>query len=234
MALAEKKAVLSLRGVEKRFGLKRSLDGLDLDVCSGEFISLFGRNGAGKTTLLKVVSGLQGVSCGSVEARSGILDRSRIGYISHQVMLYPELSGFENLEMFAELHGLPDPKERAVRMISRIDLEEDSGRLVRDYSRGMMQRLSLGRALINDPELLLLDEPYTGLDRQGTEFLTELLREARQGGKTVIMATHDLENGYELADRLVVLQKGKIILDNCVEDLSFSDFIALFDGVSGK
>ena len=234
MAVAENNAVLSLQGIEKRFGLKRSLDGLDLDVRPGEFISLFGRNGAGKTTLLKVISGLQGVSRGRIEAPSGILDRSRIGYISHQVMLYPELSGYENLLMFAELHGLRDPGEIASRMIDRVGLEEDSGRFVREYSRGMMQRLSLGRALINDPELLLLDEPYTGLDRQGAEFLTGLLREARREGKTVIMATHDLENGYKLADRLVALQRGRIFLDFPVNELSFEDFTALFDGVSVK
>lgn len=234
MAVAENKAVLSLLGIEKKFGLKKSLDGLDLDVYPGEFISLFGHNGAGKTTLLKVISGLQGASSGRIEAPSGILDRSRIGYISHQVMLYPELSGYENLVMFAELHGLRDPQGAACRMIARTGLEEDSSRFVRDYSRGMMQRLSLGRALINDPELLLLDEPYTGLDRQGAEFLTGLLREARQEGKTVIMATHDLENGYSLSDRLVALQKGKIILDVSVSGLSFSDFTALYDGVSAK
>ncbi len=233
MAGAERESVLSLRGVEKRFGLKKSINNLDLDICSGEFVSLFGRNGAGKTTLLKVISGLQGVSSGVIEARSGILDRSRIGYISHQVMLYPELTGYENLVLFAELHNLSDPRGKANQMISRIGLDEDSGRFVRDYSRGMLQRLSLGRALINDPELLLLDEPYTGLDRQGSEFLSGLLREARQEGRTVIMATHDLENGFELADRLVVLSGGRVFLDIPAKDLEFSQFAALYDGVSG-
>ena len=233
MAGAERESVLSLRGVEKRFGLKKSINGLDLDINSCEFVSLFGRNGAGKTTLLKLISGLQGVSSGVIEARSGILDRSRIGYISHQVMLYPELTGYENLALFAELHNLLDPHGKANQMISRIDLDEDSGRFVRDYSRGMLQRLSLGRALINDPELLLLDEPYTGLDRQGSEFLSVLLREARQEGRTVIMATHDLENGYALADRLVVLSRGKVFLDIPAKDLEFSEFAALYDEVSG-
>jgi len=234
MAGAERKAVLSLRGIEKRFGLKKSIDGLDLDVCPGEFISLFGQNGAGKTTLLKLLSGLLGASSGKIEARAGILDRSRIGYISHQVMLYPELTGYENLALFAELHNLPDPRGAAHRMIRRINLEPDAGRFVRDYSRGMMQRLSLGRALINDPELLLLDEPYTGLDRQGAKFLSGLLRGAYREGKTVIMATHDLEQGYEMADRLVALYRGRVFLDASVEDLDFSEFTSLYDGVSGK
>ncbi len=231
MAGAERESVLSLRGVEKRFGLKKIISSLDLDIYSGVFVSLFGRNGAGKTTLLKVISGLQGVSSGVIEAHSGILDRSRIGYISHQVMLYPELTGFENLLLFAELHSLPDPHGKARQMINRVDLAEDSGRFVRDYSRGMLQRLSLGRALINDPELLLLDEPYTGLDRQGSEFLSGLLGEARQEGRTVIMATHDLENGYGLADRLLVLSRGRIFLDASVKDMEFSEFTALYDGV---
>ena len=234
MARTEKSAVISMRGIEKIFGLKKSINSLDLDLCPGEFVSLFGQNGAGKTTLLKLLSGLQGVSSGKIEGRSGILDRSRIGYISHQVMLYPELTGFENLELFAELNNVPDPCGATVQMISRINLEPDADRLVKGYSRGMMQRLSLGRALINNPDLLLLDEPFTGLDRQGSGFLSGLLREARQEGKTVIMATHDLQQGYELADRLVALYRGRIFLDAYVDDMGFNEFTSLYDGVSGK
>lgn len=221
--------LISLRGIEKKYGLKKCIDSLDLDIRAGEFISLFGPNGAGKTTLLKILSGLQGISSGAVETLPGALERSGIGYISHKVMLYPELTGRENLEFFAELYNLPDPGGRAGIMISRVGLEADADRFVRDYSRGMMQRLSLGRFLINDPLLMLLDEPFTGLDSRGSEFLSTLLSSSRREGRTVVLVTHDLEKGYGLADRLVAMAGGRIFMDVPAAEISFTEFAARYE-----
>jgi len=226
--------IVTLRGIEKQYGIKKVIDGLDLEILQGEFISIFGPNGAGKTTLLRLLAGLLEPGSGRIEGAPGVLDRAGLGYISHQVMLYPDLTGCENLEFFARLHGLPDPCGSAWRMIRRTGLEQDADRPVRGYSRGMMQRLSLGRFLLNDPGLLLLDEPFTGLDRVGARFLSGVLEEARGTGKTVLMVTHDLEKGYEMADRLVVLSRGRILLDAAAADLSFTEFASCYDGEANR
>ncbi len=226
--------VISLQDVEKRFGRKKVIDELCLDVYPGQFISLFGPNGAGKTTLLRIMSGQLGVDNGWIDSRSGTLKRSLTGFISHQVMLYPDLTGFENLEFYARLHSVPNPADAANRMIKRINLDSDASRYVRNYSRGMLQRLSLGRALINDPEILFLDEPFTGLDRQGAEFLAEILNQGHSGGKTILMATHDLRSGYDLSDRILVMTRGRISMDFSTRDLEFSGFVSSFEEVSGR
>ena len=226
--------MISLQGIEKKFGRKKVIDDLSLDIHPGEFISLFGPNGAGKTTFLRILSGQLGLDSGRIDGESRIAQQSRTGFISHQVMLYPDLTGLENLELFARLHNQISPGDAAGRMIRLVNLERDASRHVRDYSRGMLQRLSLGRALINDPELLLLDEPFTGLDRQGVDFLTEILNQGRSQGKTVIMATHNLRTGYDLADRLLVMERGRISLDALTREMDFGTFTSRYEEVAGK
>lgn len=234
MTGVQTKPLISLREIEKRYGVKKCLDDLSLDIYANDFITLVGPNGAGKTSLLKIMCGLLSPSGGNVDVQSGFLDRRGIAYISHQSMLYSDLTGRENLEMFASLYGLPDKRERASAIIREIGLEDDADRFVRNYSRGMVQRLSLGRFLINDPSLLLLDEPFTGLDSRGSYLLCEILAAAYRDGKTVVLVTHNLQRGFELGKRLVGIRQGRIFLDMAASGLSFEEFLLHYErGLGG-
>ena len=225
--------LITVSGLVKRFGPRRSIDGVNLEINAGEFISLFGPNGAGKTTLLRILAGIQSYSGGVVRRAPGAGERSATAYISHQTMLYGDLTGKENLELFARLWGLSNPAGEASRIIARVGLAEDSNRYARNYSRGMMQRLSLGRFLISRPSVMILDEPFTGLDSRGADFLSGLLEAARREGKTVFLVTHDLRKGYQLADRLLVMDRGRLILDLQSADCSFEDFSTAYEeGIS--
>ena len=210
------------------------IEGFSLEVKPGEFIALFGHNGAGKTTLLKVLSGQLKPESGEISADPSLLSRDSTGFISHQGMVYPDLTGRENLELFARLCSLPEPPDAAGRMIRRIGLEADGRRKVRDYSRGMLQRLSLGRALLNDPALLLLDEPFTGLDRHASEFLELVLAQGKEEGKTIIMATHNLRRGFAMADRILVLDRGQLALDLSTGETSYETFVSRYGEITGK
>lgn len=233
MKETDESPLISVSGLVKRFGSRRCIDGVDLEVMPGEFIALFGPNGAGKTTLLRILAGIQGHCGGAVWRAPGAGDRASTGYISHQTMLYGDLTGRENLDLFARLWGLAAPGDAVSRIIDRVGLGEDCQRCVRDYSRGMMQRLALGRFLISDPSLMILDEPFTGLDSRGTELLSGLLEEARRENRTVILVTHDLRRGYEMADRLLVMARGRLVLDHPSLGWSFDQFCEAYEeGIS--
>ncbi len=195
------------------------LKGFELTVEEGSVLTLFGPNGAGKTTLLKILAGLLRPSAGSVviagvdATRAPNSLRRIIGMISHQPYLYPQLTGKENLEFYARLYGLDDPRGRATRMLEQLSLTAAGGKEVGAYSRGMQQRLAVARALLHDPRVLLLDEPFTGLDQQGREQLSTLLHGLRDGRRTVVMTTHDIAEGLDLSDRLAVLARGTVVLE---------------------
>jgi heme exporter protein A len=206
--------LLTLTRVNKKFGFVTALRDVNLDVFPGDFLSIFGPNGAGKTTLLRVIAFLTLPSSGEVRfGADGGSGRGKVGYVSHQSLLYNEMTGQENLEFFARIHGLPDPKGQARDMLSRMGLAEAGDLLVRTYSRGMKQRLSLARALLHEPQLLLLDEPYTGLDQHGNRLLTQVLRQLSHDGRTVLLITHNLEEGLELCTRAVVQHRGRLVLE---------------------
>ncbi len=209
--------MIEVHGLAKYFGRFSALRDLHLDVSDGQFIALFGRNGAGKTTLLRILAGLSRPSAGSVRIRGfrpGSLDaRGFTGYLSHNTALYLDLTALENLRFYARLLDLSCADGDLERRISRVGLAGRAHEPVRNYSRGMQQRLAIARAFLHDPVLLLLDEPFTGLDREGTELLTNYLDEARSHGRTCLMAIHDAPLGYALADRLVVIEKGVVALD---------------------
>jgi heme exporter protein A len=228
--------MIEVRGLAKYFGRFTALRGLNLRVADGEFIALFGRNGAGKTTLLRILAGLSHPSAGkaTIQPAGGVVPRyvrGCIGYLSHNTSLYVDLTALENLRFYAQLLGLPTDDNFLMQRIDQVGLTGREQDPVRNYSRGMQQRLALARAVLHDPEILLLDEPFTGLDQPGSDFLKRYLLQAHSGGKTCLMAIHDAQLGFELADRLIVIDKGVAALDLAKSSLSFSEFKKQYDRV---
>jgi heme ABC exporter ATP-binding subunit CcmA len=231
--------MIEVRGVAKYFGRFSALRDLHLTVASGEFVALFGRNGAGKTTLLRIVAGLTRPSSGTVLihaalGQSPVAVRGLIGYLSHNTSLYGDLTAVENLQFYARLQGLPCSRADLEFQIERVGLSGRGDEAVRNYSRGMQQRLAIARAFLHDPAILLLDEPFTGLDQTGTEFLKGFLRQAHARGKTCLMATHDASSGYELADRLVVVENGVVALDISRRSFSLEEFESRYRALAGE
>lgn len=210
---------VEVRNLTFSFGVTPVLRGLDLVVEQGSMLTIFGPNGAGKTTLLKVLAGLLRPSQGSVHiegmdaAKKPTTLRRLIGLISHQTYVYPQLTGLENLEFYGRMYQVAEPRRQARLMLEEMGLGAVMDREVATYSRGMQQRLSIARALLHRPRLLLLDEPFTGLDHQARESLASLLRAVKDGQRTVIMATHDIDEGLGLSDRVAVLVRGKLALE---------------------
>jgi len=206
--------VVEAEAVGKAFGRTRVLRDVSLRVDAGEALVLFGQNGAGKSTLLRLCATLYAPTSGVLRlfgsAASEPAVRRRIGFVSHQSFLYPDLSAHENLSFYARLYGLPDPDGAAAGWLSRVGLGDAGSRPVRVFSRGMEQRLALARALLHAPELLLFDEPWSALDAAGAGLLSALLRSLRAEGRTLIVATHDFERGLALADRAVILHGGRV------------------------
>ncbi len=218
--MAEIPPILSIKGLSKKFGHVRVLEDVSLDVRVGELLLLLGPNGAGKTTLTRILTTLTRAGRGTFlfrgdpvsEKNRGALRRA-IGYISHQTFLYAHLTASENLTFYGRLYGVPDLPNRIRAMLERVGLTRAADRLVGTFSRGMQQRLSLARVLLTDPSILILDEPYTGLDPEGSRTLTKLLAGLKSDSRAVLMITHDLEDCLEVADRIAVLYKGRIALD---------------------
>ena len=207
-------SALTIDSVWKYFGDFPALKDVAFKVETGSVVALLGRNGAGKTTLLRILGGLSKPSRGSVKIHgSDARDpstRRRIGILGHGISLYDELTAFENLSLFANLYGLDDPAACAERMLDRVGLARVRDGLVREFSRGMRERLAVGRAFLHDPELLLLDEPFTALDDRAIAVLQSMLAEMRQRGRTIVMSTHQLREALELATHVAFLQRGQI------------------------
>jgi heme exporter protein A len=209
---------VEVSGLSKRFGQHRALAGVDLTLAAGEVCALLGPNGAGKSTLLAVLSTLMRPTAGAVRYLGGggaraVDDRLRteIGMLAHASLCYGELSAIENLRFFAGLYGVADGEARARALLDEVGLEPRArDQPARTYSRGMLQRLALARALLGRPSLLLLDEPFTGLDRDGAQALGHRLGRAKADGAIVLVVTHDLEAIAGVTDHAVVLRAGKI------------------------
>ncbi|MBX6341988.1 MAG: heme ABC exporter ATP-binding protein CcmA [Thermomicrobiaceae bacterium] len=215
--------------VSKRFGLRAALRPLDLRVARGERVVLLGPNGAGKTTLLRILATLSRPSTGRVAidgldaAREAQEVRRRVGVVAHQPYLYDDLTAAENLRFFARMYRLPDAEARVAASLEAVGLAARRDDRVRTFSRGMQQRLAIARATLHRPPLLLLDEPDSGLDRAGMLLLQDLLAaHARSGGSTV-MTTHDLAYGLAVADRVVVLESGRLVVDEAPSALSVEE-----------
>ena len=205
-----------LENVEKRFGPIAALDGIDLSVPGGA-TALLGPNGAGKSTLLRVVATLARPTGGRILIRGVDVRRAPervradIGLISHQTHLYEDLTAGENLRFYGRLYGLGDLRERVRQALAEVGLSGREHDRVRGFSRGMKQRLAIARATVHEPTILLLDEPFSGLDAAARAMLSERLRQLRREGRTVILATHDLRRCLELADRFAILNRGRLV-----------------------
>jgi heme ABC exporter ATP-binding subunit CcmA len=187
--------VIRGRALEKRFGPKRVLRGLDLEVERGGFVVVTGPNGSGKTTLLRLIAGLAAPTSGELEVRA---ERGELGFLGHEPLVYRELSALENLDLYGRLYRVPERRERIGMLLERFGLWDARAERVAAYSRGMQQRLALCRVLLHEPALLLLDEPFSGLDAAGAELLDRELAE-RRGRATFVVATHDAERLAPLA-----------------------------------
>ncbi|HSP70197.1 MAG TPA: ABC transporter ATP-binding protein [Bryobacteraceae bacterium] len=196
---------LEIDGVWKYYGDFPALRDVALGIAPGSALALLGRNGAGKTTLLRIIAGLSRPSRGTIRTQGSI------GILGHGIGVYDELSAVENLTLFGRLHGLPDPRKRAEEMLVRVGLGRVRDGLAREFSRGMRQRLAVGRAFLHDPEVLLLDEPFTALDDRAIAVLQSMIQEMRDKGRTIVMSTHQLREALELASHVALLQRGQIV-----------------------
>jgi heme exporter protein A len=218
----------------KRFGMKAVLRGLDFNVQPGEFVALLGPNGAGKTTFLRILSSLSRPSLGMVKVAGYRLPhqaaqvRARLGVVSHMPLLYGDLTAEENLEFYARMYGIIDSQSRITDVLNMVGLESRRKDLVRTFSRGMQQRLAIGRAVLHDPEVMLFDEPYTGLDQDASSMLDEVLKSVAAQGRTVVMTSHDLARAEDLATRFDVLSRGVIVASASREALGNDNLLTFY------
>ncbi len=211
--------LIEARALGKAYDLLPVLRKLDLAIARGEFVALLGPNGSGKSTLIRLLAGLSKPTAGTIHIggwelpREALAVRAQIGLVSHKPLLYENLTARENLEFFARLYHLPDISAGIITLLERVGLAKRGHDLVRTYSRGMQQRLSIARALLHNPSVLLLDEPYSGLDQDASLILDGILGEAQHDGHTILMATHQLDRAAELASRVIILSRGVIGYD---------------------
>jgi heme exporter protein A len=208
--------IVEVGELAREFGPTKAVAGVSFSLAPGECLALFGPNGAGKTTLLRVLAGLLRPTSGSarisgIALPGGPLARSRVGLISHHTMLYEALSARENVTFSARLYGIRDARARVDDALKRMSMLERADASVRSLSRGMQQRVSIARAMVHSPQLVLADEPYSGLDESGARALTALLQELRSAGTAIIVVTHNLVEGLSLATHAAVMQRGKFV-----------------------
>jgi len=205
---------IEARGLEKRFGPIRALRGVDLEIAEGTLFALIGPNGAGKSTLLRLMAGLARQSAGSLtvagESRDRRRLRGRIGLLGHATFLYPELSVRENLRFAGRVQGVADPGARADVLLREHELGAFAERPARTLSRGLAQRAAIARSVVHDPPVLLLDEPFTGLDPAAADRLAGQLLQLRERGRTLVLVSHDVERATRLADRVGELRGGRL------------------------
>jgi len=209
-------AFLKADGLVKRYGHINALRGIDLQVDRGDSIVLLGPNGAGKSTLLGVLAGRVRPTEGQVILQGEALGksataRSLIGYLAHSSLLYQGLTARENLLFYGKLYGVEGPADRCDEMLNFMGLWERRDDKVGGFSRGMEQRLSIARSLLHDPQLILLDEPFSGLDYQSSRAFAHALRQLRDGRRTLIIATHDMAAVEDLGDRVTIMNRGRIL-----------------------
>ena len=219
--------------LSKVFGTRKAVDRVTFELPRGAFLSIFGPNGAGKTTLLRVLSTLARPTSGKAEILGIDLKeepdhvRDHIGLISHNSMLYPDLTAQENLMFAARLYGVENPEARVEELLEAVELKHRRLDVVRTFSRGMTQRLSIARALIHNPDVVFLDEPYSGLDPHAVEIFDHLIEQVREG-RTFVMVSHDLQKGYAMCSHALVLARGRIVAFDRKENLDFDEFSRIY------
>jgi ABC-type multidrug transport system ATPase subunit len=222
-------SIVATEMLSRWFGRRRAVDGVTLAMSSGETLALFGPNGAGKTTLLRLLGGLLkptsgNAQIGGVELPGGASVRRRIGIISHHTLLYEALTARENVEFTARLYGVKDFKSAARRALERMRILDRADTPVRALSRGLRQRVSVARATVHEPEVILADEPFTGLDILGAAALSELLQSLRDSGATIVLVTHNLEEGLSLATHAAIMDQGRIATHEAVASIDHGSF----------
>jgi heme exporter protein A len=229
---------LEVRELSRTFGARKALDKVNLELPKGAFLSIFGPNGAGKTTLVKVLTTLTNPSKGDARVagyhvvEDAVQLREHIGLISHNPLLYPDLTAEENLLFFADMYGLSDPAVRVRELLEAVELDHRRLDPVRAFSRGMLQRLSIARALLHKPEVLFLDEPYSGLDPHAMDILDSLIAQIR-AEHTFVMISHDLAKGLELCSHALILAKGKVVFFEEKEAIDDEAFGKLYRSTVG-
>ncbi len=218
--------MLKAEHIERRFGARRVLSNVSMHIDGGECYVLFGANGSGKTTLAFLLASLIKPTKGSItfgETKIATMDaryRAAVGLLTHSSLLYEELTGYENLAFFSGLYGVSNPKNRILELSSLFSIETRLHEPVRTLSRGLKQRLSIIRALIHDPDIIILDEPFTGLDEISSQHLHTLLLTQLRSKKHILITTHNLLRGFQLATRVGILAKGKIQFEAASDTIS--------------
>jgi len=223
-----------VRNLVKRFGLKTVLRGLNFNVNQGEFVAILGPNGAGKTTFLRILATLSRPAMGVVRIAGFQLPsqaasvRHVLGVVSHQPLLYGDLTAEENLEFYGRMYSVPNYHERISEVLKLVGLSKRRRDLVRTFSRGMQQRLAIGRAVLHDPLVMLFDEPHTGLDQDACRMLDNVLREVAARGRTVVMTSHDLARTADLASRFDILSRGKIVASTYRDEMEPNQLLGFY------
>lgn len=229
---------IEVAALSKAFGGRKVIDDLSFSLPAGAFLAVFGPNGAGKTTLLRMLATLSRPGGGrivvdGVDAKDdpdGV--RALVGFVSHQPMLYPDLTAEENLIFYGKLYGVVDPGQRARDLLSTMGLSHRRLDSVSTFSRGMVQRVAIARALVHDPAIVLLDEPYTGLDPRGAEILDRFIVESR-GCRTLVMVSHDLAKGVRMATHVLVINRGRKAMFASTDELDFDALSHVYGGAVG-
>lgn len=235
--MAENNHLIVIRSLCKTFGYRVVLKDLNLEIENGDFVAIFGPNGAGKTTLLKILSTLSSPTSGEIYIKGVNLEKDRnkiranLGVLTHESYLYENLTALENLKFFASMYDLNDIHNKAIEVLKYIGLEGRGGDIVRNFSRGMKQRLSLARAIIHDPSILLLDEPYNGLDQHGIKILNELIIKLVNEKKTIVMTTHNFYESLSLAKTTLILNKGRIVYEERNQNQNSEEFMKKYISV---
>ena len=226
--------MIIVKKLVKRFGLKTVLRGVDFEVQPGEFVALLGPNGAGKTTFLRILASLSRPSLGQVKIAGYSLPneaaevRARLGVVSHLPLLYGDLTAEENLRFYARMYNIPEAELRITEVLEMVGLDARRRDLVRTFSRGMQQRLAIGRAVLHDPDVVLFDEPYTGLDQDASAMLDEVQQTVAAKGRTVVMTSHDLARAEDLATRFDILSRGVISASASRKELKKTNLLAFY------
>lgn len=232
--------MIEIKRLVKNYGTNPVLRGVNLTVAEGEFVTLVGPNGAGKSTMLRIVATLLRQTSGEVTVGGWSLPqqasrvRRHIGMVSHQSLLYGDLTAAENLTFYAKLYNLDDIEDRVQRALKTVGLAARQRDPASTFSRGMTQRLTIARATLHEPDILLMDEPYTGLDQEASLLLDDLLLAEQAKGRTILMITHDLVHGLNICNRAVVLARGKIAAEINSQEMDPADFLTLYSDYTGR
>ncbi len=230
----DEQVTVEVESLTRSFGHVMALDGVDLKVNRGEFMTVFGPNGAGKTTLIRILSAVLRPTSGTVKItgrelqKEGEETRKKRGLLSHNSFLYPNLTAQENLKFYGRIYNLAALEARIAEVLEEVGLKPRKDDLVRTYSRGMLQRLAIARCVLHNPQIIFLDEPYTGLDQHAAITLRKILARLHNRDRSIIMTTHNIQRGLELCDTVAIQVSGRIVYKESMENINKDDFEALY------